>query len=196
MKRRALVITALAYLSTVVGANWAINHLGTAPLGPGAPHTIHVGFGLTAPSGVLFVAAALILRDLVQYLTGVKRGKQTLALMTPLILAGAGLSFAIANPKVALASAVAFMLSELVDYGLFTWTAPEPGTASATPRRWSAAVLAGGAAGAVADSLIFLSIAFGSVAFWQGQIVGKCWGVGAAAVVIAFRRRHWVPVTA
>lgn len=174
------VAAAAGYIATIFGANWAIGHLGTAPPFPGAPHTIPVGFGWTAPSGVLFVAAALILRDAVQYLTGTKRGWSTLALMLPLIAAGAALSYVVADPKIAYASAVAFTFSELVDFALFTWIAP----------RWTRAVLVGGIAGAAVDSLIFLHVAFGSFAFWQGQILGKSYGILIAAAVIAARRGY------
>lgn len=179
MRKVAVAVAAAAYLATIVGANWAIGHLGDAPKFPGAPHTIPVGFGYVAPSGVLFVSLALVLRDLVQWLTGTPRGKATLALMLPLIAAGAGLSYLVADANVAKASALAFLFSELVDFALFTWVAP----------RWSLAVLAGGVAGAVVDSLIFLWVAFSSLEFWQGQTIGKCYGVALAAVVIALRRR-------
>jgi hypothetical protein len=181
-KRTTLAaLAAVGYIATVFGANWAIGHLGTPPQFPGAPHTIKVGFGYTAPSGVMFVAAALVLRDAVQYLTGLRRGWQTLTVMLPLIAVGAGLSYAVTpTPKIALASALAFGLSELVDFALFTWIAP----------RWTRAVLAGGLAGGVVDSLLFLWVAFGSFTFWQGQVLGKAYGVAAAAGLIAARRAH------
>lgn len=182
MTRKTLgSIAAAMYLATVIAANWAIGHLGTAPHFPGAPHTLQVGFGYTAPSGVIFVALALILRDYVQYAMGRQRGKaptvRQTAVMLGLITGGAGLSFAVATPALAAASAAAFALSELVDYALFTWVAP----------RWGRAVFAGGIAGAVVDSVVFLSIAFGSLTFIQGQIIGKAYGVTVAAVVIGAR---------
>lgn len=185
-----LPAAAAAYVGTVVAANWAIGHLGTAPTFPGAPHTIPVGFGYTAPSGVLFIALALVLRDLVQWSMGRRSGRQPTALqagaMLTLIGAGAALSYGVAAPKVATASALAFGFSELVDFALFTWVAP----------RWARAVLAGGLAGAVVDSIIFLSVAFGSLEFLPGQILGKAYGVTAAAVVIAARRRRTAPAYA
>lgn len=182
MKTRTRVLlvalVAAAYVLTIIAANWALSHLGTAPTFPGAPHTIRVGFGYTAPSGVIFVAASLVLRDLVQFLTGVRRGKQTLALMLPLIALGAGMAYIVADPKIAAASAIAFTFSELVDFALFTWIAP----------RWTRAVLAGGIAGAVVDSLIFLHFAFHSFNFWQGQILGKTYGILAATLIVAAYR--------
>ena len=35
------------------------------------------------------------------------------------------------------------------------------------------AVIASGIIGGIIDSLVFLQIAFGSTAYWQGQIIGK-----------------------
>ena len=165
MTRLRLTAAALTagYLATIIGANWAVQHFGVIP----------VGFGYMAPAGVYFVSAALVLRDAVQY----QAGKIT-ALCA--MAAGVLLSVAVASPHLALASGAAFAFSETLDFALFTWIAP----------RWAWAVFAGGMAGAVVDSLIFLSIAFGSLEFLPGQILGKAYGVAAATVVIAWRRRR------
>jgi uncharacterized PurR-regulated membrane protein YhhQ (DUF165 family) len=165
--------TAAAYLLTIVAANWAIHRFGVVP----------VGFGYVAPAGVYFVALALVLRDLLQWSLGRRAGQapepwQT-GVMLAVILAGAGLSFLVADPRVAAASALAFGFSELVDFGLFTWVAP----------RWALAVLVAGLAAAIVDSVIFLDVAFGSLEFLPGQILGKGYGVVAAALLIALRRR-------
>lgn len=159
------IATSAGYLLTIVGANWAVRRFGAVP----------VGFGYLAPAGVYFVSAALVLRDAVQYEIG-KLG--ALAVMA----AGVGLSVIVAGPQLALASGAAFAISETLDFALFTWIAP----------RWAWAVLAGGVAGAVADSVVFLSIAFGSLAFLPGQVLGKLYGVVVASAVIAMRRRRRV----
>ena len=164
---RTGLLSAAAYLLTIVGANWAVHRFGVVP----------VGFGLMAPAGVYFVSAALVLRDATQYTLG---KVWALAAMT----AGVALSAIVAGPHLALASGAAFAISELTDFALFTWIAP----------RWAWAVLAGGAAGAVADSVVFLSIAFGSLEFLPGQVLGKLYGVAAASLVIAWRRRRRVAV--
>jgi uncharacterized PurR-regulated membrane protein YhhQ (DUF165 family) len=156
---------ALAYLLTIVGANWAVHRFGVVP----------VGFGYLAPAGVYFVSLALVLRDAVQYLLG---KRWALAVMA----AGVALSALVAGPQLARASGAAFAVSETLDFALFTWIAP----------RWALAVLAGGFAGLVADSVVFLSIAFGSLEFLPGQIIGKSYGVLLASVVIAWRRRRRV----
>lgn len=151
----------MAYVLTVVAANWAITTYGIIP----------VGFGLSAPAGVYFVALALVLRDYVQWSLG-------RPVMLAALAVGAALSYVVADPHVATASALAFGFSELVDFALFTWIAP----------RWAWAVLAGGLAGAVVDSAIFLQVAFGSLAFMPGQVLGKSYGIAAAALLIAWRR--------
>ena len=156
-------LTAAGYLATIVAANWAVHRFGVVP----------VGFGYLAPAGVYFVSAALVLRDAVQYLLG---KTITLAVMAT----GVALSALVAGHQLALASGAAFAVSELIDFALFTWIAP----------RWARAVAAGGIAGAVADSLIFLSIAFGSLTFLPGQILGKLYGIALATAVIAWRRQR------
>jgi uncharacterized PurR-regulated membrane protein YhhQ (DUF165 family) len=164
------VLAALAYFASIVGANWMIGNVGHQAA-PNAPHTLPVGFGLTAPSGVYLVGVILVLRDYLQWSLGKIAALGVLA-------AGIAVSYVIADPHVAVASAAAFAVSELLDFGLFTWVSP----------RWSRAVLAGGIVGAVADSVVFLLVAFGSLAFVEGQIVGKLYGVAAAAIIIGARR--------
>jgi uncharacterized PurR-regulated membrane protein YhhQ (DUF165 family) len=163
LSRGAGVAAALAYVGTVLAANWAVQHYGI----------ISVGFGQSAPAGVYFVALALVLRDYVQWALGK-------SVMLAALAAGAGLSYLIASPQLATASATAFAFSELLDFALFTWIAP----------RWARAVFVGGIAGAVVDSAIFLSIAFGSLQFMPGQVLGKAYGIAAASVLIAARRRR------
>ncbi len=152
-----------AYLACIIGANAAIQHYGI----------ISVGFGLSAPAGVYFIGPALVFRDLIQWTLGKYISLVTLAF-------GAVMSYAIADAHIATASAAAFAVSELADFALFTWIAP----------RWARAVAVGGIAGAVLDSAVFLQIAFGSLAFMPGQVLGKAYGVAVASVLIAARRRR------
>ena len=161
--RRVGVLAALAYIGTVIAANWLIQHFGIIP----------VGFGLKAPAGVYLIGVALVLRDYVQWSLGK-------AWMLLALTIGGALSFLVADPHLAIASAAAFTFSELADFALFTWVAP----------LWARAVALGGAIGAVIDSAIFLSIAFGSLAFMPGQLLGKAYGIGLAVVLIAARRRQ------
>jgi uncharacterized PurR-regulated membrane protein YhhQ (DUF165 family) len=177
-KTALALLAALAYFASIVGANWMIGHVGHQAA-PNAPHTLPVGFGLTAPSGVYLVGVILVLRDYMQWAVG-----KTAALAV--LAGGIAVSYMIADPLIAVASAAAFAISELLDFALFTWISP----------RWSRAVLAGGIAGAIADSVVFLLVAFGSLAFVEGQIVGKLYGVAAAAAIIGARRSRLQAVTA
>jgi uncharacterized PurR-regulated membrane protein YhhQ (DUF165 family) len=177
-RRRDLVggLAVAAYIGTIFAANWFIAHVGSQKF-PGGPHTIPVGFGLDAPSGVLWVGVALTLRDVVQAALGRR-------LVVLAILVAAGLSYLVA-PAFALASAVAFLVSELFDFAVYTPLA-ERG-------RWFAAVGASNTVGAVADSALFLALAFGSVALLPGQVLGKLWMTLAALPLLPVVRRRVVP---
>jgi uncharacterized PurR-regulated membrane protein YhhQ (DUF165 family) len=163
----------LAYAATIPAANWLIGHVGTVCV-PDGPCLIPVGFGLTAPSGVLMVGLALVLRDVVQMRLGRRWSLAAIA-------AGAVLSALVAPPALVVASTVAFALSELADYAVYTPLAE---------RRLTLAVVASGAVGAAIDSAAFLLIAFGSLAFIEGQIVGKLWMTIAALPLVWMARRQ------
>ena len=91
------------YIATIPAANWMIGNVGTFCV-PDGPCMIPVGFGMTAPSGVLMVGAALVLRDQVQEHLGAKWALGG-------ILVGAILSYLLADPFIALASILAFAFS-------------------------------------------------------------------------------------
>ena len=97
---------------TIPAANWLIGHVGTQ-CAAGGPCVIPVAPGLLAPSGVLMVGAALVLRDLVQRRFGVGVGVCA-------ILMGAAISGLLAPPSLVVASATAFLLSETVDFAVYT----------------------------------------------------------------------------
>ncbi|MGB7692607.1 MAG: VUT family protein, partial [Pseudolabrys sp.] len=73
---------------TIPAANWMIGHMGTVCV-PNGPCLVPVAPGVMAPSGVLMVGAALVLRDLVQRRLGVEFGIGA-------IIAGAALSAGLA----------------------------------------------------------------------------------------------------
>lgn len=139
-------ITAVLYIGTVFAANWAIAHIGFVP----------VGFGLLAPAGVYFAGLAFTLRDFTHEALG--RSAVLVA-----IVIGAVLS-ALISPALGVASGVAFLFSELADFAIYT---------PLRERHWLGAVAASNAVGLVVDSVLFLSLAFGSLEFLPGQIVGK-----------------------
>lgn len=154
----------VGYIATILAANWAIVRFGVVP----------VGFGLVAPAGVYFAGLAFTLRDLVQERFG---RLWTLGA----ILTGAGLSVLI-SPEFALASGVAFLFSELADFAVYT---------PLRRRHWLGAVVASNTVGLIVDSMLFLSLAFGSFAFLPGQVVGKAWMTLLAVVLLwVWRRRR------
>lgn len=159
---------------TVPAANWLIGNVGTTCL-PNGPCLIPVGFGLEAPSGVLMVGAALVLRDIVHERLGALWALISIGI-------GAALSAMFAAPALVLASTVAFLLAELADFAVY---------APLRRKQLALAVLASGAVGAAVDSAVFLLIAFGSLAFVEGQIVGKLWMTLLATVVLFGIRRCW-----
>jgi uncharacterized PurR-regulated membrane protein YhhQ (DUF165 family) len=166
------------FLLSVPAANWMVQHLGTACV-PHGPCLVPVAPGLMAPSGVLMVGVALVLRDVVQRMLGARWGLAA-------IVAGATLSALVAPPSLVLASAAAFGLSELADFAVYT---------PLQQRRLLLAVLLSGIAGLLVDSLTFLWLAFGSLDFLPGQVVGKAWAVLLSLPLIRLLR-HAAPTPA
>ena len=160
------------FLVSVPLANWMIQHVGTVCV-PDRPCLVPVTPGLMAPSGVVMVGVALVLRDVVQRCLGTIWGVGA-------IVAGAALSVAIAPPFLVLASGAAFLLSELADFAIYT---------PLQRRGLVQAVLASSVAGLVVDSLVFLLLAFGSLEFLPGQVVGKAWAVLLSVPLIRLLRR-------
>jgi queuosine precursor transporter len=158
---------------TVPVANWMIGHVGTECTAKG-PCLLPVAPGIMAPSGVLMIGAALVLRDLVQRRLGVEFGIAA-------IVAGAGISAGLAPPSLVVASATAFLLSEFADFAVYTPLAR---------RRLVLAVFASSLIGLVVDSIVFLWLAFGSLEFLAGQIVGKLLMVLIATPLVAYMRRR------
>ena len=160
--RTAGLLSLAGYIATIFAANWAIERYGLVP----------VGFGLQAPAGVYFAGLAFTLRDLTQDSLG--RGWVVAA-----IVAGAALS-ALVSPEFALASGLAFLFSESADFLVYT---------PLRERGWIRAVTASNIVGLVVDSALFLWLAFNSLEFLPGQIVGKAWMTTlAVAVLWAWRR--------
>ncbi len=167
------VIFLILFCLTIPAANWMIGHVGTTCV-PNGPCLLPVAPGLMAPSGVLMIGAALVLRDLVQRRLGVEFGIAA-------IVAGTALSAGVAPPSLVIASAAAFLLSEAADFAVYTPLAR---------RRLVLAVIASSSVGLVVDSLTFLYLAFGSLDFLAGQIVGKAWMVLLSVPLVAYLRRR------
>src|ERR1044071_4332281 len=107
MKRAMLCA---AFLATVPAANWLIGHIGACV--PNGPCLVPVGFGLMAPSGVLMIGAALVLRDLIREQFG-------LVVACGLVVAGGLLSLALAPAQLAPASIAAFVVAEAFDAAVY-----------------------------------------------------------------------------
>lgn len=169
------MILFLLYVATIPAANWLITHWGTICTTSG-PCVIPVCPGIYAPSGVLMVGAGLLLRDLVQRRFGAPIGLAAIAV-------GCIVSFFIAPPALALASTAAFALSELADFAVYS---------PLQKRRFVLAVGLSCAAGAVADSAVFLWMAFGSLDHLEGQVIGKLYAaIAYIAVKAASADRGW-----
>jgi uncharacterized PurR-regulated membrane protein YhhQ (DUF165 family) len=172
-RRREGVIFLVLFALTIPAANWLIGHVGAACI-PQGPCVVPVAPGLMAPSGVMMVGVALVLRDLVQRRLG--------AMLSALaILFGTAISALLAPSSLVLASGVAFLLSEFSDLAVYTPLAQ---------RRLVAAVIASSVAGLIVDSIVFLWLAFGSLDFLLGQVVGKGWMVLLSIPFVAWLRRR------
>jgi queuosine precursor transporter len=158
---------------TIPAANWLIGHAGTVCV-PNGLCLVPVAPGVMAPSGVLMIGLALVLRDLVQRRLGVEFGIGA-------IIVGAAISAGLAPPSLVVASAAAFLLSEFADFAVYTPLAR---------RRLVAAVFASSVVGLVVDSIVFLWLAFGSLEFLIGQIIGKLWMVLLAIPFVVYMRRR------
>jgi uncharacterized PurR-regulated membrane protein YhhQ (DUF165 family) len=172
-RRREGFAFLVGFTLCIPAANWLIGNVGTVCI-PEGPCLIPVAPGVSAPSGVLMIGLALVLRDLVQRRLG-------LWWAVGAILFGALLSALLAPPALVVASAVAFLLSEMADLGVYT---------PLQRRRLMLAVIASSMVGLVVDSIIFLYLAFGSLEFLWGQVIGKAWMVILALPAIAALRRR------
>jgi uncharacterized PurR-regulated membrane protein YhhQ (DUF165 family) len=153
--------TFAAFVATVWVANLVVEHFGV----------VDVGFGLQGPAAVYVVGVAFTLRDLLHRIAGPY-------VVMAAIVVGAALSLLIA-PAFAVASGVAFLVSELVDLLVYT---------PLQRRSWLGAIALSNTVGLAVDSLLFLWLAFGSLAFFWGQCVGKSWMTLIAVLLLAAAR--------
>jgi uncharacterized PurR-regulated membrane protein YhhQ (DUF165 family) len=156
----SLVVLA-AYVGSIVTANWASTHWGALLVG-----------AVAVPAGTLWAGATFTLRDLLHECLGA-RG------VLAAIAAGAGLSWLLASPQIAVASVLACTVSELVGslvYGRLR------------TRSVLGAVIGSNLVGLGIDSVLFVPLAFGGFAFVPGQILGKAVAtVPTVTVLVAAR---------
>lgn len=161
MTRAAL---AAAYIASIVLANVLTERYGLVP----------VGFGLLATAGTFAAGFTLLTRNLTQDAVG-------RLIVFGLMTVGCALSWWLASPQLAVASAVAFALSETTDMAVYT---------PLRRRGWSRAVLAAAFLGGLVDTLVFLHVAGFPVTrdSVTGQMLVK-FGISALTVVIVWGTR-------
>jgi uncharacterized PurR-regulated membrane protein YhhQ (DUF165 family) len=163
-------LLASVFVAVAILANWlAASYTITVPL-----------TSLVAPAGVLCIGAAFVLRDWLQQLAG-------LAWSLAVIPVAAGASFLVgeaagwtALQRIAVASFVAFVASETLEAVCFT---------PIRRRTLAGGVLASGLIGNALDSWLFLTLAFGSTAYFLGNFVGKAEMIVLGAALTAARRK-------
>jgi uncharacterized PurR-regulated membrane protein YhhQ (DUF165 family) len=159
-----------AFTACIPTANWLIQNVGLV-CPPDGPCLIPVAPHIMAPSGVMMAGLALVLRDLVQ-----RRLGKIWSLLA--IVVGALLSAALAPPALIIASSLAFLLSELADFAVYT---------PLQRRGLVLAVFASTLVGLTVDSILFLQLAFGDLSYVGGQIIGKVW-----MVLLSLPAIHWL----
>lgn len=164
------ILAFAAFATTIPAANWLIGNVGTICI-PQGPCLVPVGFGLMAPSGVVMIGLALVLRDWLHDLAGVKWAFAA-------VFIGGLLSFAFSPPALAIASALAFTLAELADLAVY---------ARLRAKGRALAVMASQVVGAALDSAMFVFLAFGSLEFSAGTTLAKIYAGAVVAVVLWWR---------
>jgi uncharacterized PurR-regulated membrane protein YhhQ (DUF165 family) len=157
MKGITRISPVVVYIGTIAVANWM-----TATFG-----LVHIGLSLAVTAGTFAAGFALIARDWVQVIDGRR-------VVLVAIVVGALVSALTSNPAIALASGIAFLVSELVDLGVFT-----PLRARSLPM----AVLVSSVVSAPVDTILFLYLA-GFGVTWQA-VVGQFIVKTAIALVVA-----------
>ncbi len=172
--KRYLVLAA-GFFGLVVLANWLASR-----------YVVSVGFGRVAPAGVFCIGGVLVLRDWLQQLRG-------LLWTMPLVYAAGLASWGIGEAagwtrleKIAVASVIAFTVSETLEAIVFT---------PLRKRSLTLGVAVSGTAGNALDSWLFLQLAFSSQAFFAGQFIGKSEMI-ALGTLLTFGRRRLLPAPA
>lgn len=152
---------ALALVGCVLVANVASSTFGL----------VSAGFGLLVSAGTYSAGLALALRDALHETGGIRW-------VLGAIAAGAVLSLLFADGRIALASAVAFLLGELLDLGVY---------APLRRRAWRTAVIASNAVGGAVDTFVFLTLAGFPVTTVTigGQLLVKAVWVTAGFLLVA-----------
>lgn len=157
---RVLGLAALTvYTAAVVLANVLTAHLGL----------VSMGFGLVATAGTYTIGGAYLFRDLIQRWLSKSWVWGAMA-------AGAGLSYWLSTPKLAVASGTTFLVAEAMAYAVFR---------RFKRKNLMRAVFSANAVGVVADTFLFLYLAGFPITriVVEGQLLGK-WYVTTAVISI------------
>lgn len=149
----------LLYVAAIPATNWLFGYVGVQSI-PGTDQVWH-------PLAVL-VGFWLVLRDFAHRELGDRW------IMAPIVV-GMALSYALSSPRIATASAVAFLVSELVDYAVYRWTR----------RPLATRVLLSSAASVPVDSVLFYAVAFGWAAV-NPLSLGVMFAAKMAGTVVVF----------
>ena len=176
MRAKSFLLLGAALFALVLLANWlASAFVVPVPLTPYA-----------APAGVFCIGGVLVLRDWMQQIGGLVR-------TMPLVYAAGLLSWLVGDlagwtslEKIAVASVVAFTISETVEAIVFT---------PVRRRNLTLGVALSATIGNALDSYVFLTLAFSSTAFFWGQFWGKTEAI-AFGVLLTLARRRLAPVPA
>ena len=145
-----IAVSVVVYAAAILAANIATARYGLVP----------VGFSLEATAGTYAAGFALLARDFVHRYGGVEAALVAVA-------AGAALSWLLADPRLAVASTIAFVSAELVDLAVF---AP-----LRRRRGFVRAALLSNVVSAPIDTVVFLAVAGFPITapVVLGQLVGK-----------------------
>lgn len=173
---RIFALLSVLFVALVLLANWLASK-----------YTVHVPLTpYVAPAGVFCIGGVLVLRDWLQQVGGLWR---TMALT----YAAGLLSWLVGDlagwtslQKIAIASVVAFTVSETIEAIVFT---------PIRRRSLSTGVALSATVGNAVDSWIFLTLAFSSTAFFWGQFWGKTEAI-AVGVALTIARRRLAPAPA
>jgi hypothetical protein len=173
---RLYLALSCVFVGLVVLANWLASRF-----------VIHVPLTpYLAPAGVFCIGGVLVLRDWLQQIGGLWR-------TMGLTYAAGLLSWLVGDlagwtslQKIAVASVIAFTVSETIEALVFT---------PIRKRNLTVGVGLSATVGNAVDSWLFLTLAFSSTAFFWGQFWGKSEAI-AIGVAITFARRRLVPAPA
>lgn len=170
MKLKAVIVV-IAFVSTIVLANWLTANYGLIP----------VGFGLLATAGTYAAGMSFVVRDLVH-----EYGGATVAVAA--IVLGALMSWVLSSPQLAIASGVTFLVAELLDLAVYV---------PLRERGLVRAAVASNVIGFTADTFLFLYLAGFAITgpVIAGQLLAKvCMTALGVAVLVAWRHHPVVGV--